>query len=457
VYELGTMKDERPFFTMKLVKGRTLAALLAERESPAANVRRMIDIFESICQTMGYAHSRGVIHRDLKPANIMVGAFGEVQVMDWGLAKVLSHVGLIDEAVCELEEALTIGREANIPVEISHFKLSGQQNWGRSTQTIGMIKKAREEGLDVTIDQYPYTASSSSLSILLPDEVLSDGRDSVVARLRRKEVRNEVQAYMTKKLRNRKLTHLGYATVAYYRADTTLNGKSIEEINLLWKRKHDAIHEFQTVMDMVSAGGASMIYHGMSEEDVRYIMKYPFNMFASDAGIRVFNEGVPHPRGYGTNARVLGKYVREEKIISFLLTAAEIGSIFKKGATLSAAMGGCQAEIGVASAMAAALVAAAYDASPRVIENAAESALEHHLGMTCDPVAGYVQVPCIERCAFGAVKAWTAWAIASNEIESRHRVDLDATIAAMAETAKDMNSKYKETSKAGLALSVTLC
>ncbi len=97
VYELGTMKDERPFFTMKLVKGRTLAVLLAERESPAADRRRLIDIFESICQTMGYAHSRGVIHRDLKPANIMVGAFGEVQVVDWGLAKVLARGGTADE------------------------------------------------------------------------------------------------------------------------------------------------------------------------------------------------------------------------------------------------------------------------------------------------------------------------------------------------------------------------
>jgi L-serine dehydratase len=152
-----------------------------------------------------------------------------------------------------------------------------------------------------------------------------------------------------------------------------------------------------------------------------------------------------------------GRKLSPDKIRQGMLAAAAIGYLCKHNATLSAAEGGCQAEIGVASAMAAALIAAAYDASPRVIENAAESALEHHLGMTCDPVAGYVQVPCIERCAFGAVKAWTAWAIASNEIESRHRVDLDATITAMAETAKDMNSKYKETSQAGLALSVTLC
>jgi len=97
VYELGTMQDERPFFTMKLVKGRTLAVLLAERENVAANRQRLIAIFESICQTMGYAHSRGVIHRDLKPANIMVGAFGEVQVVDWGLAKVLARGGKADE------------------------------------------------------------------------------------------------------------------------------------------------------------------------------------------------------------------------------------------------------------------------------------------------------------------------------------------------------------------------
>ena len=152
-----------------------------------------------------------------------------------------------------------------------------------------------------------------------------------------------------------------------------------------------------------------------------------------------------------------GRKLPADKIRQGMLAAAAIGYLCKHNATLSAAEGGCQAEIGVASAMAAAMVATAHDASARVVENAAESALEHHLGMTCDPVAGYVQVPCVERCAFGAVKAWTAYAIASNEIESRHRIDFDATVTAMAQTAKDMNSKYKETSEAGLAVSVTLC
>ena len=149
--------------------------------------------------------------------------------------------------------------------------------------------------------------------------------------------------------------------------------------------------------------------------------------------------------------------VDRQKIRDGMLAAAAIGYLCKHHATLSAAEGGCQAEIGVASSMAAALTATAYDAPTLVVENAAESALEHHLGMTCDPVAGYVQVPCIERCAFGAVKAWTAYAIASNEIASRHRIGFDETVLALAQTAKEMNSKYKETSEAGLALSVTLC
>ena len=147
----------------------------------------------------------------------------------------------------------------------------------------------------------------------------------------------------------------------------------------------------------------------------------------------------------------------KEKLREGLLAGAAVGYLCKHNATLSGAEGGCQSEIGVASAMTAAFIAQVMDSPPQVIENAAESALEHHLGMTCDPVAGYVQVPCIERCAFGAVKAWTAFMIATNEIASRHRVDLDTTIKTLADTGKDMSNKYKETSEAGLAANLVLC
>ena len=151
------------------------------------------------------------------------------------------------------------------------------------------------------------------------------------------------------------------------------------------------------------------------------------------------------------------RQVPMEKIREGLLAGLAVGYLCKHNATLAAAEGGCQSEIGVASAMAAALIAQVMGSSPQTLENAAESALEHHLGMTCDPVAGYVQVPCIERCAFGAVKAWTAFMIATNEIESRHRVDLDSTIKTLADTGRDMNAKYKETSEAGLAQNLTIC
>ena len=152
-----------------------------------------------------------------------------------------------------------------------------------------------------------------------------------------------------------------------------------------------------------------------------------------------------------------GRKLPQEKVREGFLAAAAIGYLCKHNATLSGAEGGCQAEIGVASAMGAAFLAQAHDFDQQVVANSAESSLQHHLGMTCDPVAGFVQLPCIERCAFGAVKSWTGFMIASNEIPTHRRVDFDTTVSAMALTAKEMNSKYKETSEGGLAVSVTLC
>jgi L-serine dehydratase len=152
-----------------------------------------------------------------------------------------------------------------------------------------------------------------------------------------------------------------------------------------------------------------------------------------------------------------GRNLPQQKLREGLLAAGVIGYLCKHNATLSAAEGGCQAEIGVASAMGAAFLSQAHDFPHQVVANAAEASLEHHLGMTCDPVAGFVQIPCIERCAFGAVKSWTGFMIASNEIPANRRVDFDSTVTALALTAKEMNSKYKETSEGGLAVSLTLC
>lgn len=148
--------------------------------------------------------------------------------------------------------------------------------------------------------------------------------------------------------------------------------------------------------------------------------------------------------------------VTDEKIIQFLLTASEIGCIFKKGATISAAMGGCQAEIGVSSSMAAAALTEALGGTQRQALMAAEIAMEHHLGMTCDPIAGLVQVPCIERNTMGAIKAITASQLALQSSPDYAKVSLDAVVETMWETALDMNSKYKETAEGGLAVNIPL-
>ncbi|WP_316802304.1 L-serine ammonia-lyase [Pedobacter nototheniae] len=146
----------------------------------------------------------------------------------------------------------------------------------------------------------------------------------------------------------------------------------------------------------------------------------------------------------------------EDKIIQFIACASEVGSIFKKGATISAAMGGCQAEIGVSSAMAAAALTECLGGSQRQVLMAAEIAMEHHLGLTCDPIGGLVQIPCIERNTMGAIKAITASQLALQSNPDKAKVSLDAVVNTMWETALDMNAKYKETSDGGLATNIPI-
>ncbi|MGQ0738739.1 MAG: N-acyl-D-amino-acid deacylase family protein [Bacteroidota bacterium] len=294
----------------KAVMGR------ANRDATADEMKRMEDMVDKAMREGAVGLSTGLIYIPgtyTKTPEIV--ALAKVAAKYNGLYA--SHMRDEGDSVTQaIEEALTIGRDAKLPVQISHFKCSGQHNWGRSKETIPMIEAARKEGIEVTIDQYPYTASSTSISTLIPDEVLADGQDSIKARLQRPELKKYVIRSILERLKKRKLKHLSYAVVANYAPDTTYNGKSIEQINLMKGRKHKAKYEAETVIDIMINGGASAVFHGMSEEDVKRIMQYPFNMFASDATIRTYGFGMPHPRGYGTNARVLAKYVREEKVIS---------------------------------------------------------------------------------------------------------------------------------------------
>ena len=227
-----------------------------------------------------------------------------------------SHIRSEGDHVTEaVEEAINIGRQANIPVEISHFKVTYKPNWGRSVHTLAQVEKARREGVDVTVDQYPYVASSTSLNTVLPSWVFSGGKDSLAVRLKDRATRKKIKAEMVRTLKRKQLKRYSYAVVARFEADTTLNGKNISEINKLKGRRGKAIDEAETILDMVENGSAQMVFFSMHEDDVKRIMQYPFTMIASDAGIARYGEGSPHPRTYGTNARVLGHYVRELKVL----------------------------------------------------------------------------------------------------------------------------------------------
>ncbi len=221
-----------------------------------------------------------------------------------------------DKVIEAINEALDIGRAAGTPVQISHLKVGGPANWGRSHDMLALIERARTQGLDVTIDQYPYTASSTSLSVMLPDWAVEGGDDDIRKRLADGAQRKMIATEVLASARRNKRPDFSYAVVTSHAADQSLRGKSISAINREQRGRPPTIEsEIETMLDLLAAGGAQMVFHGMHEDDVRAIMRYPFNMVGADGGVQN-GKGMPHPRSYGTNARVLGKYVREEKIIS---------------------------------------------------------------------------------------------------------------------------------------------
>ena len=221
-----------------------------------------------------------------------------------------------NEVVAAINEAINIGEQANMPVEISHFKISSKALWGQTPMTLGLVKAARERGLMVTVDQYAYPASSTSLDVRLPTWAVAGGRDEGRKRLADPATRKKIADEMKLDLKKKKFKDYSYAYVASFRAQPEFNGKNIAEITKITKGNTKVESQIEQIFDMYNKGGASMVYQVMSEDDVKTIMREDFTMIASDSGVRQFGSGVPHPRGYGNNARVLGRYVRELKIIS---------------------------------------------------------------------------------------------------------------------------------------------
>lgn len=217
------------------------------------------------------------------------------------------------EILTALEEAFRIGREGGVRVEISHLKLSGNVSWGRTNEVLAALAEARRNGLDVTQDQYVYTASSTGLSQLVPEEFREGGKFR--ERLADPAQKAAMVAAMKERIATGKRGDYRYAVIADYPPDRSLNGLNIAEAAKRRRGADTLDDQIELILELQSRGGGSGVFHGMNEDDLRAFAVQPNTMFASDSGVREFGKGVPHPRGYGNNARVLARYVREQGLL----------------------------------------------------------------------------------------------------------------------------------------------
>jgi N-acyl-D-amino-acid deacylase len=227
-----------------------------------------------------------------------------------------------------INEALTVGAQSGCPVEISHFKISSKKRWGASAVTIKLIADARARGQQVTVDQYLYPAGSTGIGILFPSWLFEGGNEQTKERLLDQATRERVKREMIAKAAQDGFKDFSFAHVANYRSDQTFNGKNIAEITKLAKQKSDASAQAEQAIEMLLAGGAQMVLHKMSDQDVERIFRQPFTMVASDAGvIDAASASIPHPRGFGNNARVLGVYVREKRLVGLAEAIRKMSSL----------------------------------------------------------------------------------------------------------------------------------
>jgi N-acyl-D-amino-acid deacylase len=220
------------------------------------------------------------------------------------------------ELEASIAETIRVGEQAGGRVEISHLKVDSPNRWGISEKALAMIDAARARGVDVRADQYAYTAASSTLGIRFPSWVLEGGSAKIAERLNDADTWARIKREMAGLLAERGLPDLSFATVAMFRPDTTLNGLTMKQVAARRSGSESAEAQFEAAREMLLQGGASMVYHFMSDEDVDRIMRHPQVSIASDSSVLVPGDGAPHPRGYGNNARVLGAYTRVRHVLT---------------------------------------------------------------------------------------------------------------------------------------------
>ena len=221
------------------------------------------------------------------------------------------------EIINSVQETIEIGRLAEIPVQITHHKVIGKNNWGLSKETLHLVNQAIEDNVKVSIDQYPYTASQTSIRALIPQWAQEGGNQQLIERIENPEIRNTlVAAVVDKILFDRGGGHPKNVFISRCSWDTSFEGKSLADILIARGIEPSPENAAYLVFEIIKGGGASAVFHAISEEDVINIMQHPFAAIGSDGPLTIFNQGAPHPRTYGTFARVLGKYVREDKVIT---------------------------------------------------------------------------------------------------------------------------------------------
>ena len=228
----------------------------------------------------------------------------------------VSHMRHEDSHIFEaLDEFMRVAREAKVRGEVSQIKLSGEQSWGQADKVLAYLEKVRAEGLDITHDLYAYTTSSTTLRKLIPDEAFDGGDAKCNAILADPAQRAKLAEKIKDRLQKRGRTDFSYAVIASYKHDSSLNGLNIVEAAKKLHGSDSLDAQVETIFDIQQHGSGSGVFHGMNEEDMQKFMRHPNTMFASDSGLHEFGKEVPHPRGYGNNARVLGHYVRDLKVL----------------------------------------------------------------------------------------------------------------------------------------------
>jgi N-acyl-D-amino-acid deacylase len=217
------------------------------------------------------------------------------------------------EIFAALEEVFRIAREGKIRAEISHLKLSGKTSWGQTDKVIAAIESARASGLDITHDQYAYTASSTGISQLVPEKYREGGKFR--ERLEDPDQKAAMISDMKANLKSGGRMDFSYAVIGNYKHDPSLNGLNIVEAAKKSRDTDSLDDQIELILEIQKNGGATGIFHGISEDDLQKFLQHPNTMIASDSGVRKYQDGVPHPRGYGNNARVLARYVRELRLL----------------------------------------------------------------------------------------------------------------------------------------------